>query len=79
MSDLQTILDLIKSEVITADQTFLIDKVLSEANSEDIPSSLTLSVINYIDLQLAHNAVDKGVKDHLGHLYNELQQRQDQK
>ncbi len=75
MSSLHKALDLIRLAEITGDQTVLIDRALSESHREDIPPEHVISVIRYIDLELAHNYVEKEVRQKLERLYYYLQDR----
>lgn len=75
MGSLHKALDLIRLAEITGDQTLLIDRALSESHCEDIPTEHVISVIRYIDLELAHNYVEKEIRQKLERLYNDLQDR----
>ena len=75
MNRLSSALAMIRSGSITFDQATIIDATLSAVRPDDIPTEDTVGVIDYIDLQLAHNSVAPAVKDHLDRLYNELLRR----
>ncbi len=72
MSAIYKVLYMLNGDVILGSQTFLIDKVLVSARSEQIPAEEASNVINYIDAHLAHNEVSPEVRVGLTRLYSKL-------
>lgn len=77
MSNLQQAVSIIKSGQITGEETLFIDATLSKANACSILPEDTNSVLEYIDLQWAHNSISQSTKKELERLYDELRSRQD--
>lgn len=75
MLDLQMILAIIRSDQITGEQTLVVDEILSQLQSDLIPDADVTAVINYLNMEMAHNPIDDQVKHKLGLLYDQLLQR----
>lgn len=72
MNDIQRVISILKSNNISGEETYFIDKVLSEKSHSLIPMEEADKVLNYINLQLAHNSVDIEVRRKLTLLYGSL-------
>lgn len=68
MSELREILDKIKSDEVTGEQTLVIDQMLSAANAADIPNEDLAEVIDYIDATLLYNKADPEAESRMGSL-----------
>ncbi len=72
MNDIQRIISILKSNNISGEETYFIDKVLSETSHTLIPMEEADSVLNYINLQLANNSVDIEVRLKMTLLYDSI-------
>lgn len=68
-------LELLGAAKISGEQTALIDAALSVASAEDISDIHVANVIEYIDMQLLHNAVKQEVRGALDRLQEKLRSR----
>lgn len=75
MSTLVQILAMISADQITGAQTVVIDRELCRCNPDDIRVDQRLQVIEYIDMQLAHNEVSGDTRRELIRLHDQLSQR----
>ena len=75
MRDLSQAIAALKSDTIAGTQTHSIDQALASARAEQVPVADAPSVIEYINLQLAHNDVDLTTRDALVRLHDELVER----
>lgn len=75
MSNVLRAIAMVRSGSITGSQTVFIDDALSAASCEQIPNEDGPNVINYINLQLAHNPVSQEVRNRLARLHDELAHR----